>query len=284
MQRRSWARLSILASVLTLFLSILAPAASASGADALGRLSDSIEGSRSYKVRIQAASLLTRFKDPRVLEVLARLAASDPEPMVRAFAMKLLARNPGGDPQGKRAREVLTRGLEDRVIAVRRQAGVSLAALDKLTASTAGFGAPPAQRPARSGPMAIAVGRMGDRTGLASRAFREHMRFKVIGELQKEPNIRVADASEADLMFMVDGTIQKLDLATGPTDVETTCAVELIVSRPPRGLVLVASGEAIVQKPRAQYKAHQRSRMESEALEHAVQSAHLNLLRFLETQ
>lgn len=249
--------------------------------DAVARLADNLVTGHSYKVRLQAAALLAGTRDARALAALGRAAEADPEPLVRSFVVELLAKNPGGDPGGVQARAVLLRARSDESMLVRRRATAALAALDSLTAS-GGHRAVSLRR--GPGPMAVAVGNMGDRTGLATAAFRARMRVAVISQLQREPNVRVADVSDQGLAYVVDGTIRKLELASGRDDVETTCAVELVISQPPRGLVLVASGEATVQKPKAQFRAQQRPLLEAEALEHAVKSAHENLSRFLANQ
>src|SRR5262249_16251534 len=148
------------------------------------RLSENLAGARSYKVRIHAAYLIARTKDPRALQALARAATSDPEALVRAFALRLLAKNPGGDPHPKVARAACQQARSDPSPSVRRQAASSLADLNRLAAAPrpqAGVMGGP-----RRGPMAIAVGKMADRTGMASPEFRAHMRSEIIGQLQKE--------------------------------------------------------------------------------------------------
>jgi hypothetical protein len=129
----------------------------------------------------------------------------------------------------------------------------------------------------------VAIGVIGDRTGRASAALRERMRAEMRALLSRQSRIQLSDGT-AGVTFLVDGTISRLSLSQGGPDVEATCAVELVVSRPPRGIVTVASGEAIVQKPRAHYRAILRDKMEVEAMENAVRSAHENLATFLEGQ
>src|SRR5438045_7743784 len=62
-------------------------------ADAVARLVDALDSSRSFKVRVQAAVLLARLRDPRAAEALSRAAASDPVAIVRAVAVRHLARS-----------------------------------------------------------------------------------------------------------------------------------------------------------------------------------------------
>ena len=90
-------------------------------ADAVARLVDDLQVARSFKVRLQAAAVLARMKDPRVMPALARAAGADASPLVRVFVVKLLATNPGGDPSADRARAALRRALADSNAEVRRR-------------------------------------------------------------------------------------------------------------------------------------------------------------------
>jgi hypothetical protein len=222
--------------------------------------------------------LLARLRDPRASEALSRASASDPVAIVRAVALRQLAKSALAERAPlQTARQALERALADSEPSVRRQAAASLAELERSPARAA-------SRPAaRSGPTTVAIGVIGDRTGRASTALRERMRAEMRALLSRQSRIQLSDGT-AGVTFLVDGTISRLSLSQGGPDVEATCAVELVVSRPPRGIVTVASGEAIVQKPRAHYRAILRDKMEVEAMENAVRSAHENLAAFLEGQ
>jgi len=250
----------------------------ASAADTVARLVDALEGARSYKVRVQAATLLGRLRDPRVAEALSRAAASDSHSTVRVVALKLLARGAAAQrlPFGV-ARQALNRALKDSDAPVRRQAVALLVELDR------GSPAPGSAPPRPAGAITVAIGSIGDRTGRASRALREQMRTQMRVLLSREPRVQVSD-SPTGVTFLVDGTISRLALTQGGPTVEMVCAVELVVSRPPRGIISVASGEAIVQKPRAYFQPAAREHMESDAMEHAVRSAHESLAQFLASQ
>lgn len=250
-------------------------------ADTVAKLIDNLQNSRSYKVRVQAAALLSKLRDPRAAEALVRAADSDRHPTVRAVAAKQLAKSAAaGRVPVETARQTLTRVQRDPDPGVRRQANSSIADLDRAASG----GGRPAARPARGGINRVAVGSIGDRTGRASRAMRERLRAEMLSLLQTTPRVEVASSSAGGLHFLVDGTIAKLSLSQGGPNVEATCAVDLVVSRPPRGIVTVASGEAIVQKPRLHFQPVLRDKMEMEALEHAVRSAHQSLAQFLAGQ
>jgi hypothetical protein len=270
------------------------------GGDPLPKLVDNLGNAPSFKVRIQAAAVLARMKDPRVVGALGRAATSDDHPAVRAQAVRLLGRNPGGEASDARAREAIGRALKDPNAGVRAAAGAALAALDArarrlpkkaavLEASTQAPPAPVAPPPRTvGGKRVIAVGAMGDRSGKASATMRDRMRKEVAKNLRADPALAVAEIPARDAVgvasFVVDGVISKLEHVTRGSDVETICAVELVVSRPPRGILLVSTGEAIVQRPRATVRPQSREAIEAEALTHAVRSAHDNLNRFFRTQ
>jgi HEAT repeat protein len=236
-------------------------------ADAVPKLVEAITGARSFKVRVQAASLLGRIKDPRALQALVRAATYDPHPAVRLAAVRMLAKNrePSAADQ---ARLAVTRALTDRDPAVRRQAAASMAELQRNS-------------PPPRGAMVVAVGGIGDRTGRTSRAFRDRVRTEIRSLIEREPKVKLGELGAPEVSYIVDASVSRLDFASGPMDVEMTCGVQLVVSKPPRGIITVATGEAVVQKPRRYYQPAQRESLERQALEAAVRSAHQNLARFL---
>jgi hypothetical protein len=150
-------------------------------------------------------------------------------------------------------------------------------------------GAPPAaattliaghQRRARP---AFEVKAMGDRSHHAGAALRQHMRDVVTNELRPVGDIALTD--ETPSSFVIDGVIKDLSFAMRPDRVEVTCAVQLVVSKQPSGGVfLLTSGEAVVQKPRRQFRLQHRTHMEIEALENAVRGASEDLRRHLAQQ
>jgi hypothetical protein len=242
----------------------------APGAEAVPKLVDALGGSRSFKVRVQAASLLGRIKDPRAFQALVRAAVDDPHPAVRAVAVRVLARN---RMESDQARLAVTRALTDRDPGVRRQAAISMAELQRASAAAA----------PGSGPVVVAVGGIGDRTGRASKAFRERVRSEIRGLIARESRVRLAELGSPGVGYVVDASIAKLNFAPTAMDMEAVVAIELVVSRPPRGIITVASGEAIVMKPKRHFRANLRESMELDALEAAVRSAHENLSQFLAT-
>jgi hypothetical protein len=267
------------AVALVLLLADSAPWAQSS--DAVGRLVDALTDARSFKVRVHAATLLARLRDPRAVPALMDAAEMDSHPAVRGTAVRLLSRVARNDTTiARQVRPVIGRALTDRDASVRRQAAAARAELDRMQA-------PPPPHPlprARAGALLVAVGSVGDRTGRAPRALRERMRAHMLGLLARQPRVQVAGMDDPNLSFLVDGAISRLQVGPSGQDVEALCAVELVVSRPPRGIVTVASGEALVQKPRTRFQPSATEGMEEEALEHAVRGAYENLAAFLVSQ
>lgn len=246
-------------------------------ADEVGRLLDVLGEARSFKVRVQAINVLSRLRDSRIAPALGRTATADRHNYVRLYALRALAKYTRDDPGNERTRSVLQRAQRDRRSDIRREAARLLADL-----ATRGRAAR-AQAATAPGPVVVAVGAISDRTGRARPQLRLLMRNALISNLRGVRQVSVVSslAIDARPSYVVDGSIARLTHGTSGTDVETACAVQLVISRPPRGIVMVASGEASVLRPRAQFRPPMRDAMESEALEHAVASAHENISRFL---
>jgi len=242
----------------------------------------------SYRVRVGAALVLGRLAKPRSVPVLLR-ALKDPHPAVRGSAAQSLGRI--ADPA---TRPALQASAQDGSPLVRRMAQDALKAMARARdekdrdGEGEGEGDPPA--PAR---LSFEIKPMGDQSRHASLALRDHMRdyltnrLRPVGDVAIDQNAR-DDGRRAALPargFIVDGVIKNLSLTTQPTTVEVTCAVQLVVSRQQTGGVfLLSTGEAIVQKPRHQFRPQQRAGMELEALENAVRGASDDLLGRLARQ
>jgi hypothetical protein len=251
----------------------------AQGDDAVASVVEALVSSRNFKVRAHAATLLARLDDPRSLTALIAATADDPHPAVRGAAVRLLARVARRDlAAAQRVRPVIGRVMSDRDPSVRRQAAAALVALDRSFPVTA------PRPPAQSTGTVVALGTVADRTGHASRAFRERVREQLLSLLQREPRIQVAALNAPGVGFIVDSTIARLQVGQNGPGLEALCAIELVVSRPPHGIVTVATGEATVEIPRARYHQMTADHMQDEALDGAVRSAHDSLIQFLRAQ
>jgi hypothetical protein len=250
-------------------------------ADDIARVIENLRTGRSFKVRIQAATVLARLRDRRVVAELGRAAVNDRVPTVRTYVLRLLASAPGGEVDDEGARTAIKRALSDRRAEVRLQAQRSLAELDRRRGAAVRPAGPP---PGQSQGVVVTVRGMGDRTGRAGPAVKNALRAAILSSLGRTRGVRIAETADPGVNYAIDGSIAKLSLVTNGGDVESTCGVELVVSRPPRGIVLIASGEATVIEPRASFRPDRRASMENDAVEHAVRSAHENLERFFATQ
>jgi hypothetical protein len=249
--------------------------------DDVARVIENLRAGRNVKVRIGAASVLARLHDRRVVPELGRAAVADRVPAVRIYVLRLLGNAPGGEADDEGARVAIKRALGDRRADVRLQAQRSLADLDRRRGGHPVGQAPPPAGHAQG--LLIAVRGMGDRTGRAGPAVKNALRAAILANLATTRGVRVTETDDPAANYAIDGSIAKLSLVTNGADVESTCAVELVISRPPRGIVLIASGEATVIEPRASFRLERRASMESDALVHAVKSAHENLAQFLAT-
>jgi hypothetical protein len=222
-----------------------AAAASHARTDSLETAITTLAQARNEKVRVQAALVLGRMRDPRGIPALTR-ALADRSAVVRAVAAQVL-----GDLGAESARPALEVATQDDSPLVRRHAAQALRQL------------------VRAAPRhVLAVNPMGDRTGRASPALRERMRRAVVAELAA-PAGRPWPAS-----FTVDGAIRALDVAQGKLEVEVRCGVQLILStHPGQSIVLMSSGEATVQRPRARFRSGMLLDMQNDALQHAVRGA-----------
>jgi hypothetical protein len=254
-----------------------ATAGQAWAADDIARVIENLRTGRTMKVRVQAASVLARLRDRRVVPELGRAAVSDRQAGVRIYVLRLLANAPGGEADDEGARMAIRRALSDRRPDVRMQAQRSLAELDRRRASRQVRPGPPRGQPQE---LLVAVRGMGDRTGRASSAVKNALRAAILANLARTRGVRITQNDDPAAAYAIDGSIAKLTLVTTGSEVESTCGVELVVSRPPRGIVLIASGEATVIEPRISFRPERRARMESDAIDHAVKSAHENLARF----
>jgi hypothetical protein len=226
----------------------------------------------SYRVRVGAALVLGRLRKPHSVPALIR-ALGDPNPAVRATAAASLGQI--GDPA---ARDPLARALQDPSPMVRRSADKALHELPEPNRRAA----PPAIVGRHVRP-AFEVKAMGDRSHHAGPALRQHMRDVLTAELA--PVGDVAHGPELTLGYVIDGVIKNLSFEMHPDRVEVTCSVQLVISRQPAGgVVLLTSGEAVVQKPRRHFRTQNRPGMEVEALEGAVRGASEDLRRHLAQQ
>lgn len=222
-----------------------AAAAAHTPPDSLETTITTLAQAHNEKVRVQAALVLGRMRDPRGIPALTR-ALSDRSAVVRAVVAQVL-----GDLAAESARPALEVATRDDSPLVRRHAAQALRQL------------------VRAAPRhVLAVNPMGDRTGRASPALRERMRRAVVAELTAPAGHPWPGS------FTIDGAIRALEVKQGRLEVEVRCDVQLILStHPGQAIVLMSSGEATVQRPRGRIRSGMLLDMQNDALQHAVRGA-----------
>jgi hypothetical protein len=205
---------------------------------------DALVSERSEKVRVQAALVLGRAGDARATPFLIRALTDDASSTVRAMAAQAL-----GNVGDERARAPLETAGSDPHTLVRRHAAAALANMNRRLSANS-----------------IAVNPMGDKTRRASGELRERMRDFVNTELKGFKNRRPGG-------YRIDGAIKILAVSGRADMVEVKCGVELVLSTWGNAIIMMSTGEAIVQRQKRQVRGPVQAAMEVEALQHAVRGA-----------
>ncbi len=181
-------------------------------ADEVGRLIDVLGEARSFKVRVQAITVLARLRDSRIASALGRSALSDRHNYVRLYALRTLVKVTRDEPVNERTRSVLQRAQRDRRAEVRREAARLMAEL--TSGDSAGRGE--ARSATAPGPLVVAVGAISDQTGRARPQLRLQMRNALIGNLRSVRQLSVVSslAIDARPTYVVDGSIARLTHGT----------------------------------------------------------------------
>jgi hypothetical protein len=255
--------------VTLLYLAMLAVAAAPARAQApqIEDVEDSLVRDPSYKVRVEAALILGKLRQPRSVPPLI-VASRDSHPAVRATAVRSLGLIAAPGAPG--ARDAVVAALHDPAPSVRRMAREALRGFGASDdAAPRDAGEPAIRR--RSPKLSIEVRPVGDPKNQAGPLLRSHMRDFLVEQLRP---LGAVSAEETQATYAVGGVIQNLAVARGGPDVEVTCAVQLVVMRQPgNAFFLMTSGEAHVQKPKRIWRPQLQASMELEAVEGAVRGA-----------
>lgn len=198
----------------------------------------------SWRVRLQAAAVIARSKDDRAIPILQRLSRDD-QATVRRFAAEAL----------------------DRIRAT------------QVTPPDPGGARPPSH----SGGVHIAIGGVGAKTKNASPEMTQRLRELLVREFANTPGLTIDGQPVTG--FLIDSSITTLNRKFTHEWVEISCEISVIVGRlPSKAMVMMTSGGATVQQPRAGFHNELAARLEADALEGAVKGAHENLLSYLRHQ
>jgi hypothetical protein len=226
-----------------LFLSlVLAGMTRIAAADRVDELAASLHNDSSYKVRVQAALILGKTKDPRAVAALSQ-ALRDDNATVRGTAASSLGQI--GDPSAKDALEGAAQDVDPFV---RSQAQRALGML--------GGGAVKPQPGGKGAKFYLNVGFKIDARGSPGSA--AMVRGAIVRELSKLPIVTLSigggDPSDAQLQqrklqgYMVDGTIQRLTATLAGGGSQIDCDLKAFVATyPGKSIKMMTTGGASLQ-------------------------------------
>jgi HEAT repeats len=238
----------------------------------------------SWRVRLQAAYVLARQKSPHGAPLLQNLLI-DENDSVREVAATGLGELVGMSPaELSQARQALERATGDSSAQVRARAQ---AALDKLGASsssgTTGASIAPIAPVRPHDGVRVVIGGVGAKPKNVSPDMTRRLRDLLVREFSATPELVIGGQPVTG--FLIDSSITALSRRTTHDFVEVDCEISVIVGRlPSKAVVMMTSGGATVQEPRADFRPERGSSLEADALEGAVKGAHENLLTYLRRQ
>ena len=197
-------------------------------ADKVDDLTRSLLQESSYKVRVQAALILGKLKDPRAIAALSQALLHDDNATVRATVATSLGQI--GDPSAKNALEGATQDVDGYV---RGQA-------EKALATLGGGSKPPTSSPHGAAKFYLAIGFQG---GGKQAEASQMVRDALAKELQKLPGVTLtvgvgeptaAMLSQRKLQgYIVDGTITRLSATLAGGSSQIDCDLKAFVATYP---------------------------------------------------
>jgi hypothetical protein len=241
-------------------------------ADRVDVLCRSLTSDPSWRVRLQAAVVLGKLRDGRAVPSLLR-ALNDENETVRGLSAQVLGDL--GDTSAIAALEQVHKRDASAFVREKTQQALSKLRPDAF----AGRGA----APRGEHKWHVEVGGIGAKSHQVSPEMTRQLRQFIIRELERAPNVALNDKQANG--FLIDSSITSVSRRLTDEWVEISCEVSFVVGRlPSKAMVMMTSGGATVQAPRAGFRPEKERALQIDALEGAVQGANQNLLAFLKTQ
>ncbi len=268
-------------------LSLLPSAKSWARRSAIEELTAALLRHDSYKVRLQAAVVLGRRKDPRAMAALSQCLRFESNHLVRAMCAAALGKI--GD---MRAKPALLAAKKDHDRFVRKMATKALAKL-------AEFGLPTGHRnwkrpPRRKARCLVLLGTMNSGRKHVDKAYRRHMRLTFWRLLAKHRKLDLAQASDkppASYLvkyrlkgYRIDASLVRLKSRTRRGLTRVSAKVRLSLSEFPRAkIVMMTSGRATASQRFAGGKPDRKlyHQLKLRAIEGAVTMASQNVWTYL---
>jgi hypothetical protein len=261
---------SVRRSTVTLSLAIWMAIGGVAQADRVDEVCRALTSDPSWRVRLQAAVVLGKLRDGRAVPSLLRALGDDNE-TVRGLSAQVL-----GDLGDASVIAALERAQHDSSAFVREKAQQALARLHPTSVALRGSSS-------RERKFHVEVGGIGAKSNRVSPELTQRLREFIIRELERTPNVTLEGKPLSG--FMIDSSITSVSRRLTDEWVEVTCEVSFVVGRlPSKAMVMMTSGGATVQAPRAGFRPEKERALQMDALEGAVQGANQNLLAFLKTQ
>jgi len=252
-------------------LVVIALAAAPARADRIDDLCRTLTNDSSWRVRLQAAVVLGKLRDPRSAPALLR-ALGDENETVRGLSAQVLGEL--GQPSAVIALDRARRS--DSSAFVRNRANEALMKLQPQQPAAHGS----AQK---GGALHVEVGGVGAKAQKASPEMTQRLREYIIRELSRTPGLTLEGKPLSG--FLIDSSITSVSRKLTDQWVEISCEVSFVVGRlPSRAMVMMTSGGATVQAPRMGMRPDREKALQFDALEGAVQGAHQNLLAYIKSQ
>jgi hypothetical protein len=267
-----------LRSALVGIVFLVAGAARAHG-DKVGDLSHALTSDPDFKVRLTAAVVLGKLRDPRSEPALIQ-GLADSNETVRGMSAAAL-----GNIGDAAAIPPLERVATDRSDFVRARA---VEALNLLRPQAAPPPSPPAVieaamvKPPPRGKghlIPVALGTVHNKTHHGGPGITGRLRETLVKQISEWPNFALGPPMENG--YEIDSSIDELSRKTVDHFVEISCEVTLIVNKHGHGIAGRASGGATVQVPRLSFSPAREEAYQIEALENAVRGAHPNLIELI---